>query len=249
MKTVQAWFDNGCNYQDGVQLYAGTKHCKPVLLRNFQGKENAQLLEKLKYELRKELPAVPGPVPPKKTTAATAKKIVPAQTGAAQKTPEEPDPKKILLFHQLPTELRPVLLLANTLFKENCMLKTQLNDLPAKAESEALDLQLKIYANFKKNALCWQKIDYWRAHGSVLQVADSEFVKMTPDQRVKRQALLWSSSSRLKDRIDKTELELAAATSIKDKTRLAKKMAKQKSNLLRQETQLQELTRIIDGHE
>lgn len=244
-------------------MYASLSHFKPILLKNFRQKENAQLLEKLKYELRKELTAPQQPPSPQRGNATIAAKLpdgTQKDNAATTSAPEvvpllgaegAKDPKQTVLFHQLPAELRPVLLEAHTLFRENCLLKVQLNELAADQENEALQLQVKIFNNFARNAHCWKQIDYWREHKALAPSAPQggTFAALTPEQRVKRQAQLWSSISKLKKRLDSNEDALAAATTVKDKTRLEKNVAKQKANILKQEGQLIEITKIIDGHE
>lgn len=239
MESVNTWFENGCGYWPGVELYATTKGAKPTLLRNLRKKESAENLQKLKYELEpfRTAPApVPQPKPAPKQTKPTVKAIPVPETNP-------------VLFHSLPAALRPVLLEANACFREACMLKAELNDLPADAEQEALRLQLKIFSLMKKNALCWERIDHWERHGRTLVEEKPTFQKLSGGLQAKRQALLFSSISKLKKRLQANIDMLANTTDLKQRTRLEKNVAKQSGNLLNQETQLAELTALIDSRD
>jgi len=238
MESVNTWFENGCGYWPGVELYATTKGAKPTLLRNLRKKESAENLQKLKYELE-PFRNVPGPVPkptpiPKKEKSTVTKALMPVEHNP-------------VLFHSLPKELRPVLLEANACHREACMLKAELNDVPAAAEPEALRLQLKIFALLKKNSLCWERIDHWERHGKILVDEKPTFQKLSGGLQAKRQALLFSSISKLRKRLEANVAMLANTTDLKQRTRLEKNVAKQSGNLLKQETQLAELTALIDN--
>ena len=158
MNAIEQWKANGTPYNEGVLLYASFPTHNKVLLKNFQKKQSPQLLEKLKYELSKIDNSA-------KTVTNVPKQIKTEQNGTNEPKRNKTElvqyieqqqiqytTKQALYFHELPAELRPILLEANTLFKEMCLLKVQLNELPAEAETKALQLQTEIAQKQKQNA-------------------------------------------------------------------------------------------------
>ena len=244
METLQHWFDNGYNYADGVLLYENHPKCNRNLLTHFKKKQTDLLHEKLKYELRKFL-SIPTTLKPFKnpTEPTVIKNTVIDQLPSVIAL----EKKQSLYFYQLPEPLRPVLLEANQLFKENCYLKSILNDLPAEAESKALELQLKIARNIKQNALCWKKIDYYQQHRVIADTAVSEFTNLTPASLLRKQQLLYASISKLNTRLKTNRILLKDAFMVVDKTKLERMIAKQEKNLLKQHEQLLTITNLIDG--
>lgn len=247
MSTISEWLnDPGRNYSDGIDLYKSVKFNKNIL-SNLMRKESKANMAKLVYELGKFSSEKSTPIVKKVRDIA----VVNIQKPVAEVVQESIvviEKKQSLMFHDLPEELRPVLLEANQTFKEKCMLKISLNELPAEAENEALKIILQIDSLTKRNAHCWKKIDYWLEHRSLPPIEASEFSKMTAEQRVKRQQYLFASTSKLRKRIDKNVANLALETSVNGKTRIEKNIAKQKSNLISQESDLLVLTEIIEGN-
>lgn len=242
MESIKKWFDGNCPYPEGVALYAVLPTCMPNLLKRFKSGNDAARLEKLKYELRKAA----GSAWPSATVVIKATEPKVPAIISDPKRSVIPDVRATPLFHQLPQELRPVLLVAGNLFKENCMLKTELNDLAPEMESEAFDIQIRIFNNIKKNALCWQKIDHWQEHKTIFKAAPSKAAQLTAPQLVKRQAQLFSSISKLKKRLHANREALPLETTTKGITQRQRIIAKQAANLMAQETQLLEITHLID---
>ena len=245
METLQHWFDNDCPYQEGVVLYENHPKCNRNLLTHFKKKHTDLLHEKLKYELRKFLDKPHLSV----KTIKTALKPTVITSVNVEEIPSviTLTKKQSLYFYQLPEQLRPVLLEANQLFKENCYLKSLLNDLPASAENKALELQLQIARNFKQNALCWKKIDYYQEHKVVAETAVSEFTSLTPAALLRKQQLLYASISKLNTRLKTNRILLKDAFMVADKTKLERMIAKQEKNFIKQNEQLLTITNLIDG--
>jgi hypothetical protein len=245
METLQQWFNNDCPYQEGVVLYENHPKCNRNLLTHFKKKHTALLHEKLKYELRKFLDKPHLSV---KTIKTALKPTVVTSVNVEELTSVISLTKKqSLYFYQLPEQLRPVLLEANQLFKENCYLKSLLNDLPASAENKALELQLQIARNFKQNALCWKKIDYYQEHKVLAETAVSEFESLTPAALLRKQQLLYASISKLNTRLKTNRILLKDAFMVADKNKLERMIAKQENNLIKQNEQLLTITNLIDG--
>jgi len=244
MESIKIWFDNGCNYQQGIGIYASLSKPNRNLLQNFLKKESPINLEKLKYELKKHI------TDQSVLSAITQKpkpEIVVKQNNEVLAKINAEENKAALFFHQLPPELRPVLLEANQLFKTNCLLKTQLNDLPEHAEKTALDLQLQIHRNFELNGQCWKKINYFLEHRTITKEANTEFNQYTPAGLLRKQQLLYASISKLKSRLAENRLQHKSAVYVSDKSRLERIISKQESNLIKQNDELLIISKLIDG--
>jgi hypothetical protein len=242
MEIIQNWFNEGCNYASGIVIYGNLPKHNPTLLKTFQRKENSFNSEKLKYELKK--------FAEKYTQTVFVSEIKKAVDSAVIPVPEkvlEKEQKNAVLFHQLPEALRPVLLEANQLFKENCLLKVNLNELPAHAEKEALKLQLKIHDNFRKNGLCWQKIDLFLEKRIVTETPKHEFEGLTPAGLYRQQQLLYSSISKLNTRLNFNREQLRKATVLAIKSKIERQISKQEENLVQQNEKLIIISNLIDG--
>jgi hypothetical protein len=240
MEIIQDWFDGDCDYTFGVAIYGDLPKHNRQLLSMFQKKENTFNREKLKHELLKFLNT---PVP----AVAKVVKLKAPQTVTVEDTILAVENKQALFFHQLPPELQPVLLEANQLFKENCFLKVQLNDLPQHAEKKALELQIQISRNFEKNGLCWKKIDYFLEHRIVPQSKQSEHEGLTPAGLLRKQQLLYASISKLNSRLKENNEKLQTAVYVVDKNKVERMIMKQEQNLLKQNEELLIISKLIDG--
>ncbi len=235
---IKEWFDNGCDYTSGVELYSKLPKCKPNLLKNFLKKQTPQTYEKLKYELKKILQTEGSIVPQFHRE--------PEQVITTSKIPE---PKKSVLFHQLPAELRPVLLEAHDYFKRNCLLKVQLNELPDSAERKAIEIQREIDSNWKKNAVCWKKIDHYLEHRvlpKTIQVKNP-FSDFTPAALVRRQQQLYSNRSRTEKRLKENRIKIKQTDNRKEFERLNRLILKQENTLIKVNQELTILATMIDG--
>lgn len=239
MEIIKKWFENGTDYASGVALYGSLPKHNRNLLNNFKRKENVYNSQKLKYELRKLLPIQPIP----KKEAIAQKPVL----FSKPKLLEKPSKKDKLFFHQLPESLQPVLLQAHSLFKENCFLKVKLNSLSAESIDKALQIQLRINHNFETNALCWKKIDYWLEYRQLPKESTSKFSTYTPVQLLRTQQLLYVSISKLNTRLQINRSHLSSELIVKEKIKLLKAVAKQESNLIQKNEELQLITRLIDN--
>jgi hypothetical protein len=122
---VQDWIDAGMDYASGVALYEQIG--KNKLLKNvFKRHYSIANEKKLEYELRKLLQVE------KVQHIAHVQDIAqPINVEAiVEHQVKQYESKQTELIKQLPEELIPVLLKANLKWKENCILKIQLNSLP-----------------------------------------------------------------------------------------------------------------------
>lgn len=253
MNAIEQWKANGTPYNEGVLLYASLPAHNKVLLKNFQKKQSPQLLEKLKYELSKidnSLQTVTniqkrtkteqnGTIEPKRNKTELVQYIEQQQTNYTT--------KQALYFHELPAELRPILLEANTLFKEMSLLKVQLNELPAEAETKALELQTEIAQKQKKNALCWEKLDYWKTHKVAPKEAKGKFETLSPANLVKQEQYLFASISKMKKRLELNRELLKTASGVIEVNKIQRTIAKQESTLISKNEELLKIKALING--
>ena len=259
MNAIEQWKAKGTPYNEGVLLYASFPSHNKVLLKNFQKKQSPQLLEKLKYELSKIDNSVKmaksdingnnvqkcakteqnGTFEPKRNKTELVQYIEQQQTNYTT--------KQALYFHELPEELRPTLLEANTLFKEMCLLKVQLNELPAEAETKALQLQTEISQKQKKNALCWEKLDYWKTHKLAPKEPKGKFEKLTPANLVKQEQYLFASISKMKKRLESNRELLKNTVVVVELNKLQRTIAKQESTLIAKNEELLKIKALING--
>jgi len=236
MEKVQQWLNSGADYKKGVELYKNTVGHSKMLLRQLMHRENAYRKEKLIYELKKLHRVTAKALPTKLThqpTCISTPVSKPSKQVPVLQTAEKENKRVAPLFHELPSELRPVLLEANNLFKENCLLKAELNDLPIDAETKALQLQHQITRNFKANEVCWDKIEYWRKHKQLPKDTSVKAISSyTMDQLIKKQALLNSSVSRMEKRLNENKLKLETEENPTQRNKILRKITKQEKEII-----------------
>lgn len=251
MNAIEQWKAKGTPYNEGVLLYASFPSHNKVLLKNFQKKQSPQLLEKLKYELSK--------IYNSEKTVVSVKKEIAKKTTIGQNVSKNEvvqyieqqqiqyTTKQALYFHELPEELRPTLLEANTLFKEMCLLKVQLNELPAEAENKALQLQTEISQKQKRNALYWEKLDYWKTHKVAPKEAKGKFETLTPANLVKQEQYLFASISKMKKRLELNRELLKTASGVVEVNKIQRTISKQESTLIAKNEELLKIKALING--
>lgn len=242
MEIIQNWFNEGCDYAKGIVIYGNLPKHNPTLLQNLKKKNNSFNIEKLKYELKKYLDKFD-----QNTFVAEIKKAVVLLPKSVPGETLDQEKKHSILFHQLPESMRPILLEANQLFKENCLLKVNLNELPAHAEKAALALQIKIYNNFKKNQLCWQKIDLFLEKRIIPEAPKHGFEELTPAGLLRQQQLLYASISKLNRRLQANREQLKTVTLMAIRVKIERQIVKQEENLIIQNEKLIIISNLIDG--
>ena len=245
MITVQQWLDNNGTYSDGIKLYQTFSTHNKNLLRVLKRKKSPVNLQKLTYELTK---LDKKPLPKIKVKHISVVKA-PTQTQVVQHKLQVFQKKQSVYFHQLPEALHPTLLEANTLFKQMCMLKVQLNSLPDNAVKQANALQVDIYTKQQKNALLWSKIDHYKQHGQLPTPPEEPFINLTPAQLLRKNASLDSSISQLKTRIKNNKSELSLTKDQNQINIINRKLAKSEAKLLIKEEQLLSIKDLINGKE
>ena len=241
---IQEWLHNGADYAQGVKIYKSLPGHSKLLLRQFALRENPLRKEKLMYELKKfinhqpelqKISATPAPIVEDPRKEAVTETIIAAETQTAP------------LFHELPTELRPVLLEANTLFRENCYLKAELNEVAIDDEERALAIQVKIDRNFKANAMCWEKIEYWRTHKVLPKtIATQDIANYSMDKLIKELQLLNSSVSRMEKRLKQNKEALKVVENLREEQKIQRKIAKQEADIIKKREQILIIKTTID---
>lgn len=243
MEIIQNWFENGCDYTSGTLIYKELPKHNPILLKSFQKKQNSFNSEKLKHELKKFIVKYHQTI-----YVDDVKKAIIHVISTVPEKISEKENKQAILFHELPEPLRPVLLDANQLFKETCLLKVNLNELPPHAEKAALELQIKIHNNIRKNELCWQKIDLYLEKRIIPETPKSEFDSLTPEGKLRTQQLLYASISKLNTRLKANREKLKTAEYVSLKIKIERVIIKQEQNLLIQNEKLIFISNLIDGN-
>ena len=236
MEVINKWITSSCDYKAGVEIYKNLKGVNKMLLRQFALVENPQRKAKLLYELKKHLPVeeikpTVQPITEKKTVEASVDK----------------ETKRVApLFHELPNELRPVLLEANNLFKENCLLKVQLNECAVLDEEKALQIIIQIDRNFRANQMCWDKINYWKTHKILpKETRVLSISSWSMDKLLKQQNLLSSSLSKMEKRLkeNKTKVKDLEGNELE---RIKRAIAKQEKEVIKKREELLKIKVEID---
>lgn len=255
MNAIEQWKANGNPYNEGVLLYATFPNHNKMLLKNFQKKQSPQLLEKLKYELSKIDNSSQCRSKMVKTDVSRSKEVTGSEARLnsvsvvqyMEQKETKYATKQALYFHELPVELRPVLLEANTLFKEMCMLKVQLNELPAEANIKALQIQIAIANKQNQNALCWAKLDYWKTHKVAPKDAKGKFESFTPANLVKQEQYVFASISKMKKRLELNRELLKTASGVVEVNKIQRLIAKQEGALIAKNEDLLQIKALING--
>lgn len=252
MSKIEQWKSSGSPYDEGVLLYASIDGHNKVLLKNFNRKYSAQLHEKLKYELSK----LDKSIKAKPKTVRLTKNVKPQSSGQnvskidvvqyIEQQVQEQHNKQTIFFHDLPPELREIYLKATTLFKEMCLLKVKLNELPEEAENTALQLQIEINAKQKENALLWSKLDYWQNHRTLPKEAKGKYTEMSAANLVKQEQYHFAAISKLKTRLKENKQKLSTATTVSEINKLQRAIAKQESNIIKKNDELLTIKRLIN---
>lgn len=248
MNAIELWKSKGAPYQEGVLLYATLPTHNKILLKNLQKKQSPPLYEKLKYELSKidkSEKVIEKPLVGQNVSSQNVSKTSVVQYIEQQETKYAT--KQALYFHELPLELRPILLEANTLFREMCLLKVQLNELPAQAQDTALKIQIEIANKQKKNALCWEKLEYWKVHKVAPKQAKGKFEHLSPANLVKQEQYLFASISKMKKRLEQNRILLQTVAGVTELNKIQRSIAKQESNLIAKNEELIQIKALING--
>ena len=237
---INKWFDDGCNYNEGVLIYASLKGHSANLLRLFLRKESVTNAEKLAYELGKFRE---DPAPSIKI------EVVSAQTKALGPTITPPAVNSSGGFYrinELPTALHPLLIEQSTNYKLACSLHLQLTALHPDEEGAALKLCILIEDLFDSIETSQKVFDYYKKHKVVLNIKPRSFEDLTPAQLVQRRNNKKATISKHKKKVADLKSKFEQNMSKAERTKLKIAFEKAERTLLQHEYEAQELTNLIN---
>lgn len=250
---VNDWFLNGCNYNEGVQIYAGLKNSSHNLLRLFRQKETAYNTAKLFNELSKykdvsiketfikEIASQPN-----QELTEDRKLNIFIDGSEKVKQPVTLHSYKPLLINMLPVELHPVFIEQKSNFATVCSLKLQMNNLAPESEEKALILCLEIEELFDKIESAWKILDHYIETKEVLKIANTSFSELTPAQLLQRRNYKRAALSKEKTKLKHLEATLLEATTIALKTKLNVQIARTKEKKINLQVDIQKLTELVN---
>ena len=245
---INKWFKNGCNYYEGVTLYASLKGHSPNLLRLFLRKQNNANSEKLIYELGKY----------RKTLIAT-----PTNKGKPQKLKINPqvafvkvDPKtatsknsSFYSLNQLHIDLHPLAIKQRNDFQTAISLHTQLVQLHPDEEGAALKLSIQIEDLFDAIETTQKVLDHYVTHKVVLNITSRSFADLSPAQLLQSRNYKRISVSKYKKKANTLQSELGQNLSKTQKTKIEVALEKAENKLLQHQVELQQLNELIKANE
>jgi len=243
--TVQEWFDNGCDYNQGVLIFATIGKNKN-LLRRFQIKETNWSREKLKYELDK------FKTNSRQVSDISAKKVKKSihptpslkqaiQSGELSKIKSKP-------ISAYPVTLHPVYQRRVEAFYKAASLKIQLNQLSEDAEEAALNLQFEIWKLIKENDKCWTILRHFDDTGRIMPLKPTaDFSGLTPQKLYIKRERLYSRKTKRGNTIARLKNQLSEEKNEARKIRLSEKLHEKQEQLQLIENDIDQLTKLING--
>jgi hypothetical protein len=248
---INAWFENGCNYQKGVTLYASLKGHSLNLLRLFLRKQSISNADKLKYELGKHRKS------PK------TKIVTPAIKEKPQKLKIDPqvdfikvDPKtanskngSFYSLNKLHIDLHPLAIKQRNDFQIAISLHSQLTRLHVDEEGAALTLCIKIEDLFDAIETAQKVLDHYVTHKIVLNIESRNFKALSPALLIQSRNNKRISLSKYKKKVETLKLQLGQNLSKAAKNKNAVALEKAENKLLHHELELQQLNELINANE
>ncbi|WP_340074527.1 hypothetical protein [Leptobacterium sp. I13] len=242
---VNTWFENGCNYQEGITVYASLKGHSPNLVRLFLRGQTLRNEEKLKYELGKHRQR------PKRHSTADkeAKKKAPRGVSPAIKeaviNPPHLPANYFYRLNQLHPGLHQLAIKQRNDFQTAIAAKLRLNELHPEEEGEALKLCLQIEDLFDAIESAQKVLSHYVMHKVVLNLEPMSFSDLTPAQLLQRRNNKRAAIAKLKGRIAGYKKQLANEMPTAKKTKLKTQLEKIHRKLLQHEIELQQLNELI----
>lgn len=250
MQAITDWFNGTKDYNVGVALYASLPGKKIAVLKRLNRGRNNHNMATLVSELRKlkTLPPKPTkkkiviPTPKQPTTQAVINTKATRNHQAQQSVNREFGMVKL---GDLPPQLRPKFLKAQTVFYNMIELKFALNDLPASAEESALKIQLQIEALDDQRDAIWTELHHWKNHKTLLEVPEDDFSKLDKFELDKTRRNLRSSVSKINTRINTWYNQLDTETHPHKQKLLENKINRSEKLLLAHEMNIKKLNELI----
>lgn len=239
------WFESGCDYQEGVLLYASLQGCKPNLLRLFMKKHNAYNQDKLKSELSKYRQNKPKTAF-KESTLPSRRININIDT-SPKLTPE--NKAGFYKLNEIHTDLHHVLIKQRNDFQLAISSHEQLIKLHADQEAEALELCIKIEDLFDSIEQAQKILDHYVEHGNIMKNKTKDYSGYSGARLYQAKKNTMASISKYKKRVEATKTALDKTTLKAEKNKLEKKLSRESNKLLEHEVELSKITEIMNGNE
>lgn len=247
---INAWFENGCNYQEGVTLYASLKGHSLNLLRLFLRKQSISNADKLKYELGKHRKTTKTKIVTPTIKEKPQKLKINPQVDFIKVDPKTANSKKGSFYslNELHIDLHSLAIKQRNDFQTAISLHTQLVRLHPDEEGAALILCIKIEDLFDAIEIAQKILDHYVSHKVVLNIETRNFKDLSPAQLIQSRNNKRISVSKYKKKVATLKLQLGQNLSKADKNKNAVALEKAENKLLHHELELQQLNELINEH-
>lgn len=250
MDAISEWFKNSKDYNIGVALYATLPNKKIRVLKKLNKGKSHQNMATLVSELRKfknapKTPEVKKIVIPEVAKPATQDTI---NIEAARKQQSHESVQREfgnIRIGDLPAELRPKFLRAQSVFYNMIELKFALNDLPHNANDSALKIILQIEDLEEERDIIWRELHHWKAHKTLLEVPITDFSNLTELQLDKQKRNFRSSITKIKKRVDSWYNDLAAEKDPHQQKLIENKINKSEKLLFSHEMNINKINKLL----
>jgi hypothetical protein len=268
--TVNEWFNNGCDYKEGVALYEALENHNKNFLKIFKKRNSPQNRMKLKYELQKKLTPTNIAAVQNSLISEKYKRNIQININVTPKPVAENKYFRKLLISQLPIELHPFYIQQKTDYNTYCSLKMQLNELtnvrdtfgnlvldeegkPKFKAQTPLDIEkarvicLKIETLFDAIDKTWQIIDHFLETKEVMIIQQKSFEDLSPGKIRDKIVSVRGSRTRQNQRLKLLKNKLNNAIAKKYKIKYSRDLTKCKAKLMQLDQDLIQLIQIRDN--
>ena len=248
---INEWFENGCNYQEGVTLYGSLKGHSPNLLRLFLRKQSNANSDKLKYELGKYRKSTKTKIVTPAIKEKPQKFKINPQVDFVKVDPKTANSKKGSFYslNELHIDLHPLAIKQRNDFQTAISLHTQLVRLHPDEEGVALKLCIQIEDLFDAIETTQKVLDHYVTHKVVLNIEARSFKDLSPAQLLQSRNNKRISVSKYKKKVATLKLQLGQNLSKSAKTKTEVALEKAENKLLHHELELQQLNELINANE
>ena len=245
---INFWFEKGCNYQQGVMLYASLKGYSPNLLRLFLRKQSILNADKLKYELGKFRkssktktvnPTIEDNLQKLKFQTKVPNLNVDQKTANSKKG-------SFYRLNELHLDLHPLAIKQRNDFQTAISLHSQLTKLHPEEEGLALILCIKIEDLFDAIETAQKVLSHYVKHKTVLNIETRTFNKLSSAQLLRSRNNKSTSVCKYKKKLETLNLKLGQNLSKSEKTKTAIAIEKAENKLLQHTLELQQLNELIN---
>ena len=254
MEVITQWFNDGCPFTEGVAIYKALPKTSSKVLRSLKRGKSSYNKSLLIKELRafKTKPIVIEP-PKKQQPKPKTQPRIPVTDAIIAKEQHQTQAKTEALkieygsvkYAHLPPELKPRYRELGNIFYQMCDLKFILNDIPPKAEKEALAIILQIEELDDQRTLIWREIDHWNAHKSILPTEADDYKGLNSDELRTAKARIASNITKLEQRIDAKYVTLFETTDLKSKIKLENTIRRSEATLHQHKLNVSKINELL----